>query len=165
MKPKTLTHIDARGQTRMVDVGQKRETHRVAIAHAKFVAAKATLALLRSGKTKKSDVLPTARVAGISAAKATATLIPMCHPVALTHVRVDITVQAAHIDVMARAECYGKTGVEMEALTAASVACLTLYDMLKAHDRAMSYYVELISKSGGRSDLAQASSVAKAKRA
>src|SRR5438093_9706294 len=130
-----LTHIDSRGEARMVDVSAKPATERVAVAEGCVVMSKATLQLIESGNAKKGDVLGTARVAGIMAAKRTADLIPLCHPLALTHVAVELEVGDAAVTIMASAETTAQTGVEMEALTAASVAALTVYDMAKAVDK------------------------------
>ena len=149
-----LTHVNERGEAHMVDVGSKSETERVAIAEG-FVTMKAeTLALIRDGSAKKGDVIATARIAGIMAAKKTSDLIPLCHPLMLTKVSVDITVDDAlpGLRVEALAKLTGKTGVEMEALTAVSVACLTIYDMAKAADKGMEISgIRLLSKSGGKS--------------
>ena len=149
-----LTHVNERGEAHMVDVGSKSETERVAIAEG-FVTMKAeTLALIRDGSAKKGDVIATARIAGIMAAKKTSDLIPLCHPLMLTKVSVDITVDASlpGLRVEALAKLTGKTGVEMEALTAVSVACLTIYDMAKAADKGMEISgIRLLSKSGGKS--------------
>ncbi|MDB4977492.1 MAG: moaC [Myxococcaceae bacterium] len=151
-KPK-LTHLDERGNARMVDVGQKATTARVAVAGARVRMQPATLRALLDGKTPKGDVLAVARVAGIQAAKRTWELIPMCHQVQLTSVRVELLPEgddAIAIEVSASAA--DRTGVEMEALTAASIAALTLYDMLKAIDRGMVIEsVALLEKSGGKS--------------
>ena len=150
----TLTHLDAAGAATMVDVGDKAVTERVAIAEGRIVMLPATLDLALTGAAKKGDVVATARVAGIMAAKRTAELIPLCHPLALTRVKVDIAADAAlpGFRVTALAKVSGQTGVEMEALTAVSIACLTLYDMLKAVDRGMRIEgVTLREKSGGRS--------------
>ena len=149
-----LTHFDAQGQAHMVDVGAKASTHRVAVAEGRITMQPATLALIESGTAKKGDVLGVARLAGIMAAKKTSDLIPLCHPIALTRVAVEFTVEAADHSVLctATAECTGQTGVEMEALTAASVALLTIYDMCKAVDRGMVIRaVRLIEKRGGKS--------------
>lgn len=138
----------------MVDVGAKASTHRVAVAEGRITMQPATLALIESGTAKKGDVLGVARLAGIMAAKKTSDLIPLCHPIALTRVAVEFTVEAADHGVLcsATAECTGQTGVEMEALTAASVALLTIYDMCKAVDRGMVIYgVRLREKRGGKS--------------
>lgn len=149
-----LTHIDAGGAARMVDVGAKGDTAREATAEGAVVMTAATLAAIRAGNMKKGDVIATARIAGIMAAKRTHELIPLCHPLALTGVTVDIDADEAlpGLRVVATARVTGKTGVEMEALTAASVACLTIYDMAKAIDRGMTITgVRLLAKSGGKS--------------
>lgn len=149
-----LSHIDDKGQARMVDVSDKATTARTAVA-AGFVAMKPeTLALLQSGDTKKGDVLATARIAGIMAAKKTHELIPLCHPLAITKATVTFEQQSSPpgIHVTAEVKVAGQTGVEMEALTAVSVACLTIYDMLKAADKAMTISdIRLLEKTGGRS--------------
>ncbi len=151
---KKLSHIDKKGEARMVDVSDKAATTRTAVAEG-FVAMQAgTLALLQSGETPKGDVLATARIAGIMAAKRTHELIPLCHPLNLSKVAVHLEPgkNPAGVRVTAEVKTAGQTGVEMEALTAVSVACLTLYDMLKSVDRAMSFEgIRLLEKSGGRS--------------
>jgi cyclic pyranopterin monophosphate synthase len=149
-----LTHLDEQGRATMVDVGGKAETERVAIAEGFVKMAPETLALIQSGAAAKGDVIATARIAGIMAAKRTADLIPLCHPLMLTKVAVTIeavdTLPGLRVEAMARLT--GQTGVEMEALTAVSVACLTLYDMAKAVDKAMEITgVRLLSKTGGKS--------------
>ena len=149
MTRKALTHLDARGHARMVDVGQKAVTAREATAEAVVVMARPTARLLASGKTPKGDVLATARIAGIGAAKRTSELIPLCHAIALASVAVDLNVTTDGVTIRATARAHDKTGVEMEALTAASVAALTIYDMLKAVDRGMSFEVRLLEKTGG----------------
>ncbi len=149
-----LTHIDEGGAARMVDVGAKAETQREATAVGAVVMQAETLAAIRAGAMKKGDVIAVARIAGIMAAKRTHELIPLCHPLALTSVVVDIAFDDAlpGLRVTATTRVSGKTGVEMEALTAASVACLTIYDMAKAIDRAMTITgVRLVAKSGGKS--------------
>ncbi len=149
-----LTHIDAQGSANMVDVADKDHTTRVAVAQSAVKMAPATLELILSGNAKKGDVLGTARLAGIMAAKRTHELIPLCHPLALTKVAVDITPdpELPGVRIEALAKVTGQTGVEMEALTAASVAALTIYDMAKAVDRGMQIGpTQLISKSGGKS--------------
>ncbi|MDX8325226.1 cyclic pyranopterin monophosphate synthase MoaC [Rhizobium rhizogenes] len=149
-----LTHIDASGEAHMVDVGDKAETVRVAVAEGFVKMKPETLALIRDGNAKKGDVIGTARLAGIMAAKQTANLIPLCHPLMLTKVAVDITEDAAlpGLRVEAMVKLSGKTGVEMEALTAVSIACLTIYDMAKAADKAMEIVnIRLLEKSGGNS--------------
>ncbi|MBB3318936.1 MULTISPECIES: cyclic pyranopterin monophosphate synthase MoaC [unclassified Rhizobium] len=152
--PSGLTHIDASGEAHMVDVGNKVETTRVATAEGHVKMAAATLDLIRAGNAKKGDVIGTARLAGIMAAKQTSNLIPLCHPLMLTKVAVDITEDAdlPGLRVTATVKLTGKTGVEMEALTAVSVACLTIYDMAKAADKAMVIgSIRLLEKSGGKS--------------
>jgi len=146
------THLDESGAAHMVDVGAKAATRRCAVAGGRITMTGAALEAIRSGNAPKGDVLSTARIAGIMAAKRTADLIPLCHPLALTKVTVDFTWEADGISVRATAATTGPTGVEMEALTAASVALLTLYDMAKALDRAMVLGdIRLLEKSGGRS--------------
>ncbi|TCT00623.1 cyclic pyranopterin monophosphate synthase MoaC [Aquabacter spiritensis] len=150
----SLTHLDASGAARMVDVSDKETTAREALAEGHVAMAPETLDLILSGNAKKGDVLGVARIAGIMAAKRTHDLIPLCHPLMLTKVEVEITPDAAlpGLRVIARVRTAGQTGVEMEALTAVSVACLTIYDMAKAADRAMRIEgVRLLEKSGGRS--------------
>jgi cyclic pyranopterin phosphate synthase len=149
-----LTHLSGSGEARMVDVAAKPRSVRVAVAQGCVVMAPATLALCLSGQAKKGDVFATARIAGIMAAKRTSELIPLCHPLALTSVQVAIEPDESlpGLRVQARAKVVGETGVEMEALTAVSVACLTIYDMLKAADRAMRIENVLLSeKTGGES--------------
>jgi cyclic pyranopterin phosphate synthase len=149
-----LTHIGADGQANMVDVGDKAETTRTAVAEGHVVMQPETLAMILSGNAKKGDVLGTARIAGIMAAKKTHELIPLCHPLLLTKVSVDIVPDDSlpGLRVTALARVTGKTGVEMEALTAASVACLTIYDMAKAVDRGMVISgVRVMEKTGGKS--------------
>jgi len=149
-----LTHFDARGAAHMVDVGAKRSTRRVAIASGRILMQRATLTRLAAGDTKKGDVLGVARIAAIQAAKRTADLIPLAHPIALTRVAVEFErdARASAVRITARVECRGPTGVEMEALSAAAAGLLTIYDMLKAVDRAMTITdVMLLEKRGGRS--------------
>ncbi|WP_395688422.1 cyclic pyranopterin monophosphate synthase MoaC [Aestuariivirga sp.] len=149
-----LTHLDATGSANMVDVSEKTSTSRTATARAKVVMRPETLALILEGKAAKGDVLSTARIAGIMAAKKTHELIPLCHPLLINKVSVELEpdTQEACIHVLATVKVEGKTGVEMEALTACSVACLTLYDMCKAVDRAMRIAdLRLVEKSGGKS--------------
>ncbi|MGP8233690.1 MAG: cyclic pyranopterin monophosphate synthase MoaC [Methylovirgula sp.] len=149
-----LTHLAAAGDVHMVDVSEKPATDRTARAEGRVVMRRETLALALSGNAKKGDVFAAARIAGIMAAKKTADLIPLCHPLALTKVTVEVEPDPAlpGLRVFAEAKVSGQTGVEMEALTAVSVACLTIYDMLKAADRAMRIEgIELIEKSGGKS--------------
>ncbi|HSO47468.1 MAG TPA: cyclic pyranopterin monophosphate synthase MoaC [Rhizobiaceae bacterium] len=151
---KGLTHIGATGEARMVDVGGKEHTTREAIAAGSVKMLAETLELILSGNSKKGDVLGVARIAGIMAAKKTSDLIPLCHPLALTKVEVEIEPDHAlpGLQVRATARVTGQTGVEMEALTAATVACLTIYDMAKAADRGMEITsVRLLEKSGGKS--------------
>ena len=149
-----LTHFDSQGQAHMVDVAAKAETHRIARATGSIRMQPATLALITAGTAKKGDVIGIARIAAIQAAKRTAELIPLCHPLPLTRVAVDFRIDAAastvHIEV--QAETVGKTGVEMEALTAVQVGLLTIYDMCKAADRGMVMTdVRLLEKQGGKS--------------
>ena len=147
-----LTHIGADGAARMVDVGEKPANERIAVAGARVTMRPETAAAIRAGNTKKGDVLASARIAGIMAAKRTSDLIPLCHPIALTNVEIALTVERDWVVVKATARCVGPTGVEMEALTAVSVAALTIYDMAKALDRGMQIEgVRLLAKSGGRS--------------
>jgi len=149
-----LTHFDERGNARMVDVGDKDITERVATAKASVVMQPATLALIRDKKAAKGDVLAVAQLAGIMAAKKTPDLIPLCHPLALSSVQVTLTLDEKRnaVDIEATCKLKGRTGVEMEALTAASVAALTVYDMCKAVDRGMVIeQVKLLHKSGGKS--------------
>jgi cyclic pyranopterin phosphate synthase len=159
MPRRRLTHLDEQGAARMVDVGAKPVTERIAVAEGVVTMLPATLALLTSdgsARSRKGDVIAVARVAGIMAAKRTHELIPLAHPLALTSIVVDITPDAAlpGLRVRATAKLAGKTGVEMEALTAVSVACLTIYDMAKAVDRGMEIgHVRLLEKRGGKSGL------------
>jgi cyclic pyranopterin monophosphate synthase len=149
-----LTHLSAAGQAQMVDVSGKATTERVAIAEGRIVMRKATLDLALSGNAKKGDVFAAARIAAIMAAKKTHDLIPLCHPLALTKVSVDLEPDPAlpGMRVRVAAKVLGQTGVEMEALTAVSIACLTIYDMLKAVDRSMRIEaIALLHKSGGKS--------------
>ena len=149
-----LSHLNERGEAHMVDVSEKAVTSRTAIAQGVIIMRPETLALIREGSAAKGDVLATARIAGIMAAKRTHELIPLCHPLAVTKVSVDFEEIAAPpgVRVEALVKVSGQTGVEMEALTAVSVACLTIYDMLKAADKAMSIEgIRLIEKTGGRS--------------
>ncbi len=156
-----LTHLDEQGRARMVDVGAKPDTERVAIAGGEIYMKPATLTLIRAGEMKKGDVLTTAQLAGIMAAKQTSALIPLCHPLAITHVDVQFRVPVkpdqdlpdpSVIEIQATVRTTGKTGVEMEALTAVSVAALTIYDMAKAVERTMQIgNIRLLEKHGGRS--------------
>jgi len=149
-----LTHFDDHGQAHMVDVGAKSETHRIAVATGQIRMLPATLALITSGSAKKGDVIGIARIAAIQASKRTADLIPLCHPLPLTRVAVSFEVNeaASTVACTVQAETYGKTGVEMEALTAVQVGLLTIYDMCKAVDRGMVMEgVRLLEKQGGKS--------------
>ena len=147
-----LTHFDESGKARMVDVGDKSETKRIAVAAGRITMRPETAAVIRDGTAEKGDVLGVARVAGIMAAKRTWELVPMCHPLLLTKVGVDLVVNGDGVDIEATVETRGKTGVEMEALTAVSVAALTVYDMVKAIDRGMTIEgVRLLEKHGGAS--------------
>ena len=154
MTDTTLTHFDSSGQAHMVDVGSKADTARVAVAAGSIRMKPETLSLITSGTAKKGDVLGIARIAAIMASKKTSDLIPLCHPLALTRVTVDFEVDAANNKVHCRAqvETYGKTGVEMEALTSVQVGLLTIYDMCKAVDRGMVMTdVRVLEKHGGKS--------------
>jgi cyclic pyranopterin monophosphate synthase len=149
-----LTHIDAKGEARMADVSAKAATERTAVAEGRVVMSKATLAMIASGNAKKGDVLGTARIAGIMATKRTSELIPLCHPLALSKATIDITLDEELPGCVVRAtvKVTGPTGVEMEALTAVSIACLTIYDMIKAAERgARIEGIHLIEKRGGKS--------------
>ena len=154
-----LSHLDTQGQAHMVDVADKAETSRTAVAEGLVLMQPETLATVRAGDAKKGDVLGTARLAGIMAAKRTHELIPLCHPLLISKVAVDLTIDDAlpGVRVTAEVKMKGQTGVEMEALTAVSIACLTVYDMVKAADRAMRIEgIRLIHKSGGKSGLYEA---------
>jgi cyclic pyranopterin phosphate synthase len=154
---KKLTHLAKGGEARMVDVSAKAATGRVAIAEGRVLMAPATLDLVLAGNAKKGDVLGAARIAGIMAAKKTHELIPLCHPLPITQVVVDIAPDKTGLAVRATVRVTGQTGVEMEALTAVSVACLTIYDMVKAVERSMRIEgIRLIEKSGGKSGRYQA---------
>ncbi len=147
-----LTHLNARGEAHIVDIGSKPLTERRAVARAVVEAQPATIEAIAEGSLKKGDALAVARIAGIMAAKKTAELIPLCHPIALSKVEVEIAADGNTLVILATAETTDRTGVEMEAMTAASVAALTLYDMAKGIDRAMRVTaVELLEKSGGKS--------------
>ena len=149
-----LTHFDAEGQAHMVDVGNKPDTRRVAVAQGRIVMNPETLSIVLTGSAKKGDVLGVARIAGIMAAKKTSELIPLCHPLALTHVNIDFTTEVENSSILckATAETTGPTGVEMEALTAVQIALLTIYDMCKAVDRGMVVTdVRVLEKHGGKS--------------
>ena len=148
----TLTHVDARGRVKMVDVGSKAVTAREAVARGSITMSREALRLIRTGRVKKGDPLQTARLAGILAAKQTSALIPLCHPLPLTGVDVELTPRPRGYDIEARVRTTAQTGVEMEALTAVAVAALTIYDMVKAVDKAMVIGdIKLMFKSGGRS--------------
>ncbi|MDH5536006.1 MAG: cyclic pyranopterin monophosphate synthase MoaC [Betaproteobacteria bacterium] len=154
MPRRKLTHFDDRGQARMVDVAAKGETHRVARATGRIRMLPATLRRIRAGTAMKGDVLCIARVAAIQAAKRTAEIIPLCHPLRITRIDIDfaVKVRPSAVDCTARVETVGRTGVEMEALTAVSAALLTIYDMCKAVDRGMRLEeVRLVEKRGGES--------------
>jgi cyclic pyranopterin phosphate synthase len=147
-----FTHFDARGQAAMVDVGSKPITERIATARARVAMQPATAALIRSGGAKKGDVLGVARVAGIMAAKRTSDLIPLCHPLPISAVSLELTATDDSVEIAATVRTTGQTGVEMEALTAASVAALTVYDMCKSVDRGMRIEaLRLTHKAGGKS--------------
>jgi cyclic pyranopterin phosphate synthase len=153
-KSSQLTHIDAKGEARMVDVSAKPDTERMAVAEGQVVMTRKTLDLIAKGNAAKGDVLGTARVAGIMAAKRTSELIPLCHPLALSKVTLDITpdTKLPGCRVRATVKVKGPTGVEMEALTAVSVACLTIYDMVKAVERGIQIEgIRLVEKKGGKS--------------
>lgn len=152
MSEPTFSHLDDRGNAHMVDVSDKAATKRRAVARATVRTTTEVTAAIADGSMKKGDVLAVARIAGIQAAKRTSDLIPLCHPLAITKVSVDLAVSGATIEIEAVVETVGQTGVEMEALTAASVAALTVYDMCKSADKAMTITdVALWEKSGGRS--------------
>jgi cyclic pyranopterin monophosphate synthase len=147
-----LSHVDARGRIKMVDVGAKAVTAREAVARGRITMSREALRLIRSGRVKKGDPLQTARLAGILAAKQTSALIPLCHPLPLTGVDVELTPRPRGYDIEARVRTTAQTGVEMEALTAVAVAALTIYDMVKAVDKTMVIGdIALMFKSGGRS--------------
>ena len=150
----SLTHVDESGKARMVDVGSKPETERVAVARGSVVMKPETLALIASNSFEKGDVLVIARIAGVMGAKNTAQLIPLCHPLPLDHITVDLELddQRSAVQITATAKTTARTGVEMEAMTAVTIAALTIYDMCKSVDRAMRIEsVRLVRKSGGRS--------------
>lgn len=151
-----FTHFNDKGQAHMVDVSDKPDTHRIAIAQGRIQMQPETLQMISAGKHKKGDVLAIAQLAGIMASKRTSDLIPLCHPVAITHVSVELipNTNDSSVTCQARVECRGATGVEMEALTSVQVALLTIYDMCKAVDRGMVISdIRLLEKSGGRSGL------------
>ena len=150
--PGALTHVDAKGRIRMVDVGDKPVTDREAVARGSISMSATARKLIRSGRVKKGDPLQAARLAGIMAAKKTSELIPLCHPLTLSHIAVDLTPTRTGYAIESRVRIAGQTGVEMEALTAVAVAALTLYDMVKAVDKSMVIgEIELIEKRGGKS--------------
>jgi cyclic pyranopterin phosphate synthase len=154
MSEPKLTHIDSQGRARMVDVGDKPDSERIAIAKGEIQMKQSTLDLIRAGQIKKGDVLTIAQIAGISASKRTSELIPLCHPLPLTKVDVDLALDDAlpGVTITATAKTIGKTGVEMEALTAVSVAALTVYDMTKAAEKTMRIQnIRLVEKHGGQS--------------
>jgi cyclic pyranopterin phosphate synthase len=147
-----LTHFDAKGAAQMVDVSGKPETERIAIARGAVEMAPETLALIAGGRAEKGDVLGVARLAGIMAAKRTHELIPLCHPLPLARVALELEIRGGRVEIEATVKTTGRTGVEMEALTAVSVAALTVYDMVKAADRAMRITdIRLVLKDGGKS--------------
>lgn len=147
-----LTHVDTEGRARMVDVSEKAETPRRAVAESFIRLSRRTLSLLSQGKLPKGNALEAARLAGIMAAKRTPDLIPLCHPLLLTHVDIEAKLQSNGVRFLSSVSCVGSTGVEMEALTAASVAALTLYDMVKAVEKgAVIERIQLLEKSGGKS--------------
>jgi cyclic pyranopterin phosphate synthase len=149
-----LTHFDSQGQAHMVDVGDKSDTKRIAIAQGSIQMLPATLQLILQGDAKKGDVLGIARIAAIQASKRTSDLIPLCHPISLSKVSIEFEISDSQNTIVCKvtAECTGKTGVEMEALTATSVALLTIYDMVKAVDRGMIIsQIQLLEKQGGKS--------------
>ena len=153
MANKRLSHVDARGRVKMVDVGDKPVTVREAIARGSISMSREALRLIRTGAVKKGDPLQTARLAGILAAKQTSTLIPLCHPLALTNVQVDLTPTSRGYEIEARVRTSGQTGVEMEALTAVSAAALTVYDMVKGIERGVEIVgIKLLEKTGGSED-------------
>jgi len=154
MSAPSLTHFDAAGQAHMVDVGGKAETHRIAVASGAIRMQPATLALIESGEAKKGDVIGIARVAAIQAAKRTSDLVPLCHPLPITRVAVEFALESAasRLRCTARVETHGRTGVEMEALTAVQIGLLTVYDMCKAADRGMVMEdIRVLEKHGGKS--------------
>lgn len=153
-EPRELTHFDLAGRARMVDVGEKAESERVAVASGVVRMQAETIALIREGRAAKGDVLAVAQIAAVMGAKRTPDLIPMCHPLMLTRIDVAFTLAETHVDIEATVATRGRTGVEMEALTAVATAALTIYDMLKAVDRGMSIErIQLDRKEGGKSGL------------
>jgi cyclic pyranopterin monophosphate synthase len=154
MAGKQLTHIDSQGRARMVDVTQKAATSRRAVAEAFIRLSRPTMSLLRRGRLPKGNALETARLAGIQAAKRTPDLIPLCHPLLLTHVDIEAELSRDGVRFLASVSCTGSTGVEMEAMVAASVSALTLYDMVKAVEKgAVIERIQLLEKSGGKSGI------------
>ena len=152
LMPARLSHLDARGKARMVDVGDKPVTEREALARGEILMSQTALGLIRRGRVAKGDPLQTARLAGIMAAKQTSMLIPLCHPLPLSHIAVELTPMSRGYRIEARVRTSAQTGVEMEALTAVAVAALTIYDMVKAVDKAMVIGdICLVEKTGGRS--------------
>lgn len=154
MPDQQLTHFDSQGQAHMVDISEKKDTKRVARASGKIGMNEVAYRLLVSGQNKKGDVLGIARIAAIQGSKHTSLLIPLCHPLSLTHVSIDFKLDDTHqsVEVVATTETTGKTGVEMEALTAVSTGLLTIYDMLKAVDKGMQIgHIHLLEKKGGKS--------------
>lgn len=154
IEQKSLTHFDESGQAHMVDVGAKSDTHRIAIATGRICMKPETLDIIQSGTARKGDVLGVARVAAIMAAKRTSELIPLCHPLALTRITVDFAIgtEQASVNCTVQVETFGKTGVEMEALTAVQIGLLTIYDMCKAVDRDMTISnIKVLKKRGGKS--------------
>lgn len=147
-----LTHFDSKGNAVMVDVSEKPPTKRIAIARGEIHVNKEVMEAITSGTSKKGDVLGVARVAGIMATKQTSSLIPMCHPLLITKAKIDFLIEEKYIEVVCEVHVNGQTGVEMEALTGANVALLTIYDMCKAIDKTMTiHHVRLVKKSGGKS--------------
>ena len=152
MTLRRFSHLGPDGSARMVDVGAKPATHRIAVAGAEIRMKRATWAMIRRGRADKGDVLEVARIAGIGAAKQASALIPLCHPIALTKVGIEFALSPGRVGITARAEAVDRTGVEMEALAAAAVCALTVYDMCKALDRGMEIgRIRLLEKSGGKS--------------
>lgn len=150
----TLSHVDEKGQVSMVDVGQKKITQRVAVAQGFIYARAETILQIKKNELKKGDVITTAHIAGIQAAKKTAMLIPLCHNIELSSVNLQFNIQEREVEVLATARTAARTGVEMEALTAVSIACLTIYDMCKAVDKGMIIKnIRLLEKHGGSHDL------------
>lgn len=147
-----LSHLNAKGEANMVDVSPKEVSTRTATVRARVMMQPATVKLIKAGYAKKGDVLATARIAGIMAAKKTPELIPLCHPLAISKVTVDFKLAAKHVDVEVAVKVEGKTGVEMEAMTACAIACATLYDMVKSVDRGVTITdLRLVEKTGGKS--------------